>query len=77
MKFKKLAAIALAATMSATVMTSCSQPNLENLMSFNEAEPAGYTSVVEGSALTLYVDVNAKDGGDGSEAAPFKTIQAA
>ena len=77
MKLKNRAAAALAAAMAGTLLTSCSQPNLENLMPFIEYEENKYSSVVEGSALTLYVDINAKDGGDGSESAPFTSIQEA
>jgi len=77
MKLKNIAATALAAAMAGTLLTSCSQPNLENLMPFSEYEENKYSSVVEGSALTLYVDINAKDGGDGSESAPFTSIQEA
>ncbi len=75
MTIKKIITASLAAIMAGTMLTSCSQPNLENLLPFNdEPKVKEYSSVVEGSALTIYVDVNAKDGGDGSAAAPFKTI---
>ncbi|MBQ2916336.1 MAG: right-handed parallel beta-helix repeat-containing protein [Clostridia bacterium] len=74
MKFKRFTAAAIAAVMAGTTLVSCSQPNLENLLPFNEDKSSKYTSVVENSALTLYVDANANDGGDGSEASPFKTI---
>ncbi len=75
MTIKKIITASLAAVMAGTMLTSCSQPNLENLLPFNdEPKVKEYSSVVEGSALTIYVDVNAKDGGDGSESAPFKTI---
>ena len=61
------------------MLTSCSQPNLENLIEFYEEEIKNvtYSSEVEGAALTLYVDANATENGDGSESAPFKTITAA
>ena len=74
MNFKKIAASALAVAMSGTVLASCSQPNTDALLPFNEEEVTRYTSAVENSALTLYVDSNANDGGDGSESAPFKTV---
>ena len=74
MQMKKILAASLSAIMAGTVLTSCSQPNTENLISFNEVKESKYTSTVDGSALTIYVDANAKDSGDGSESAPFKSI---
>lgn len=73
---KKILAAALSSSLMVSMLASCSQPNLENLLPFNEENvpKRQYSSVVEGSALTIYVDANAKDGGDGSEASPFKTI---
>ena len=74
MNIKRILSAVLATVMAGTTLVSCSQPNLENLLPFNEVKVSKYTSVVEGSALTLYVDANAKDSGNGSESAPFKTI---
>ena len=76
MNIKRILSAALATVMAGTTLVSCSQPNLENLLPFNEekAPKKQYSSAVEGSALTIYVDANAKDGGNGSEEAPFKTI---
>ena len=63
----------LSATMISALLTSCSQPQFD--FEFVEEEAVReYTSNVEGAALTIYVDANAKEGGDGSEKAPFKTI---
>ncbi len=78
MNLKKIAATAMAAIVGCSTLASCSAPNLENLLSFNEEKSEKkYSSSVEGSALTLYVDANAETSGDGSESAPFKTIQEA
>ena len=74
MNIKRILSAVLATVMAGTTLVSCSQPNLEDLLPFNEVKVSKYTSVVEGSALTLYVDANAKDSGDGSETAPFKSI---
>ena len=74
MKLKRILSASLAAIIAGTMLMSCSQPNLENLLAFNEAPKAGYTSEVEGAALTIYVDANAAENGDGSETEPFKTI---
>ena len=74
MNIKRILSTTLATVMAGTTLVSCSQPNLENLLPFNEEPKAGYTSDIEGAALTLYVDANAKDGGDGSVSSPFKTI---
>ena len=72
---KKIFAAALSSSLMVSMLASCSQPNFENLLSFNEeSKVKEYSSVVEGAALTIYVDANAKDGGDGSESAPFKSI---
>ncbi len=71
---KKIASAALATLMAGTLLTSCSQPNLENLLSFEMEKPNAYTSEVEGAALTIYVDSNVETSGDGSESAPFKTV---
>ena len=67
MKIKRILSAALATVVSGTTFASCSQTNLDALIPFNEEKVSTYTSEVKGSALTLYVDVNAKDGGDGSE----------
>ena len=74
MKIKRILSAALATVVSGTTLTSCSQTNLDALIPFNEEKVSTYTSEVKDSALTLYVDANAKDGGNGSESAPFKTI---
>ena len=75
MNIKRFLSTALATVIIGTTLVSCSQPNLENLLPYiEESKIKEYSSVVEDSALTLYVDANAKDGGDGSESAPFKTI---
>ena len=75
MNIKRILSATLATVMAGTTLVSCSQPNLENLLPFNEeSKVKEYSSAVEGAALTIYVDANAKDGGDGSEASPFKTI---
>ncbi len=71
--FKKIISVALSSALAISVLASCSQSGTME-MSFVEDEQSSYSSVVEGSALTIYVDANAKDNGDGSEAAPFKTI---
>ena len=77
MYIKRILSAALATIITGTTFVSCSQPNLENLLPFSEEEKVlnSYTSVIEGSALTLYVDAKAETSGDGSESAPFKTIQ--
>ncbi len=77
MYIKRILSAALATIITGTTLVSCSQPNLENLLPFSEEEKVlnSYTSVIEGSALPLYVDANAETSGDGSESAPFKTIQ--
>ena len=78
MNLKKIAATAMAAIVGCSTLASCSAPNLENLLSFNEeASEKKYSSSVEGSAMTVYVDANAETSGDGSESEPFKTIQEA
>ncbi|MBQ2915688.1 MAG: right-handed parallel beta-helix repeat-containing protein [Clostridia bacterium] len=79
MYIKRILSAALATIITGTTLVSCSQPNLENLLPFSEEEKVlnSYTSVIEGSALTLYVDAKAETSGDGSESAPFKTIQEA
>jgi len=74
MKFKRILSAALATIVSGTTLVSCSQTNLDALIPFNEEKVSTYTSEVKGSALTLYVDANAEDSGNGSESAPFKTI---
>lgn len=80
MRIKRIAAAILAAATLGTVLSSCSQSNADSLLSFNEAEKPKtivYSSSVEGSALTIYVDANADVSGDGSENSPFKTISEA
>ena len=54
MTLKKIITASLAAIVAGTMLTSCSQPNLENLLPFKE-EPKvkEYSSVVEGSALKM------------------------
>ena len=73
MNIKKISAHALAMIMSASLLTSCASAITFD-KEFVEVKESKYSSVVENSALTIYVDANAKDNGDGSESAPFKTI---
>ncbi len=73
MKIKRIISLAMAVLMGTSLLTSCAQKEPFDF-DFVEEEKAMYTSVVAGSALTIYVDANAKDGGDGSEAAPYRSI---
>ena len=70
---KKIIAAALSSVLVISTISACSQQGAME-MKFVEEQKNEYSSVVEGSALTIYVDANAKDNGDGSEASPFKTI---
>ena len=70
---KKITAAALSVLMAGTMLTSCSKPNTENLLSFMD-ETVKYSFEVEGAALTIYVDSNSETNGDGSQSAPFQTI---
>ena len=73
MKNKRIISLAMAVLMGASLLTSCAQKEPFDF-DFAEEEKSMYTSVVEGSALTIYVDANANDSGDGSEVAPYKSI---
>ncbi len=77
MIIKRILSAAIATAILGVTFTSCSRPNLENLLSFNEVKVSKYSSVVADSALTFYVDANVESGGDGSDSAPFKTISEA
>ena len=72
---RKIISGLLFSAMAFSVLSSCSQQAvMEKPFVEEEREVSSYSSKVEGSALTIYVDVNAKEGGDGSESSPFKTI---
>jgi len=73
---KKIVSTALTAAMTVSVLASCSQQGTMD-KSFVEEKTSKYSSTVENSALTIFVDSNAENSGDGSEASPFKTIQEA
>ena len=73
---KKIVSTALTAAMTVSVLASCSQQGTMD-KSFVEEKISKYSSTVENSALTIFVDSNAENSGDGSEASPFKTIQEA
>jgi hypothetical protein len=70
---KRIVSLMLSATMISALLTSCSQPQFD-FEFIEEDSVKEYTSTVEGAALTIYVDANANEGGDGSEKTPFKTI---
>ncbi len=75
MAIKRFIALALASLLSASVLASCSQQGTMDKPFVKEDEvKREYSSAVEGSALTLYVDGKVETSGDGSEASPFKTI---
>ncbi len=73
MTLKKIIAASIAAVFSFSLLTSCSQRGTME-MPFVEENKREYSSVVENSALTIYVDSNAENNGDGSEDSPFKSI---
>lgn len=77
MKFANLTAAALSLATLGSMLSSCSQPDTNAMLTFNEVETSNYTSQTESSALTIYVDANASENGNGSEKKPFKTIQEA
>ena len=74
MKIKRIVASALAAIMAGMTLASCSQQGTMEIPFVDEGLKNKYTSVVEGSALTLYVDGSVSESGDGSKMSPFKTI---
>jgi len=74
--YKKFLAVALFSAMAISMLTSCSQQGTMEKPFFEE-EITKYSPLGENSALTIYVDVNAENSGDGSESSPFKTIQEA
>ena len=71
--FKKIVSVALVATFLISALASCSQNGTMDMPFIQEAKET-YTADVEGVAMTIYVDSNVETTGDGSEAAPFKTI---
>ena len=73
MYIKRIGSAALSVIFAGTALTSCSERGVME-MPFVEDNKREYSSVVENSALTIYVDSNAKNNGDGSEAFPFKSI---
>ena len=74
--YKKFLAVTLFSAMAISMLTSCFQQGTMEKPFFEE-EITKYSPLVENSALTIYVDVNAENSGDGSESSPFKTIQEA
>lgn len=74
MRIKRIFSLALSAVIGSTLLSSCTQKEPFEFEFCDESDTKKYTSVTEGSAMTVYVDVNANDGGDGSEKSPFKTI---
>ena len=74
MILKRFISGVLSSALAISLLASCSQQRTMEIPFVEEKTTTKYSSVVEGSALTIYVDAKAKDGGDGSESAPFKTI---
>ena len=72
--FKKFIAAALSSAFIISALASCSEQGAMDMNFIKEEAKAEYSAVVEGSALTFYVDGNVAIGGDGSSSTPFKTI---
>ena len=76
MKLRKFTAAVLAVIMGISVLTACGSNETEeavmNMNFVSDVKP--YTNEVENVAMTLYVDCNVETSGDGSEAAPYKTV---
>ena len=70
--FKKIVSVALSAIFLISALASCSQSGTMEIPFVQESK--GYSAEVEGVAMTIYVDSNVEASGDGSEAAPFKTV---
>ena len=71
---KKIISIALSSVFAVSMLASCSQRGTMEMKFVEEVQKKEYSSFVEGSALTLYVDGNVEASGDGSEDSPFKSI---
>ena len=71
--FKRVISAMLFAAMTLSVLSSCSNEPFDVKFA-DEEVGSSYSATVEGAALTIYVDANANERGDGSENAPFKTI---
>ncbi len=75
---RKIISGLLFSAMAFSVLSSCSQQAvMEKPFVEEEKEVSSYSSKVEGSAFTIYVDAKIEKSGDGSEASPFKTISEA
>ncbi len=71
---KKTLSMALSMAVGLGTLTSCTQQGSIDMPFVEDELKQSYTAVAEGSALTLYVDGSVSESGDGTEAAPFKTI---